>query len=258
MILQKQKLWNLKSEELISYLIEVKDPLDESKISSVVFSPDGKTVAIALNDSTIRLFDGITGEPKSTIKGYGYQILMFSPDSKTIAGSSGEMIRLLNAATGELQTEFAAHANSVKTINYAADGKTIVSHGEDSNVIIWDAETGEFLSIYKSNMKEISSIDYSKDGNSLVVLGSDNTIILWNTQTGEKTKTINSELELYDVQFSPDGKTFACDDDKGTMLLFDITTGALLHQFKMPGVNDYVSDFKYSPDSKNTCSLQWL
>ncbi len=244
------KLWNLKSEELISYLIEVTDPRDESEISSVVFSPDGKTVAIALGDSTIRLFDGITGEPKSTIKGHGYQVLMFSPDSKTLVGGSGEMIRLLNVATGELQTEFAAHANSVKTINYSADAKTIISHGEDDNVIIWDAETGAFLSIYKSNMKEISSVDYSGDGKSLVVLGSDNTIILWNTHTGEKTKTINSELELYNVQFSPDGTTFACDDDNGTMLLFQTATGALLHQLKMPGVSNYVSDFKYSPDSK--------
>lgn len=244
------KLWNLKSEELISYLIEVTDPPDESEISSVVFSPDGKTVAIALYDSTIRLFDGITGEPKSTIKGHDYQVLMFSPDSKTLVGGSGEMIRLLNVATGELQTEFAAHANSVKTINYSADAKTIISHGEDSNVIIWDAETGAFLSIYKSNMKEISSVDYSKDGKSLVVLGSDNTIILWNTHTGEKTQTINNELELYDVHFSPNGTTFACDADNGTMLLFEAATGTLLHQFKMPGVSNYVSDFKYSPDSK--------
>ncbi len=244
------KLWNLKSEELISYLIEVTDPVDESKISSVVFSPDGKTVAIALNDSTIRLFDGITGEPKSTIKGHRYQVLMFSPDSKTLACGSGEMIRLLDVTTGVLQTEFAAHANSVKSINYSADAKMIVSHGEDSNVIMWDAETGAFLSIYKSNMKEISSVDYSREGNSLVVLGSDNTIILRNTHTGEKTKTINSEIDLSDVQFSPDGKTFACDNDNGTMLLFDTTTGGLLHQLKMPGVSNYVSEFKYSLDSK--------
>ena len=244
------KLWNLKSEELISYLIEVTDPRDESGISSVVISPDGKTVAIALDDSTIRLFDGITGEPKSTIKGHDYQALIFSPDSKTLVGGSGEMIRFLNVATGEFQTEFAAHANSVKTINYSADAKTIISQGEDSNVIIWDAETGAFLSIYKSNMKEISSVDYSRDGKSLVVLGSDNTIILWNTHTGEKTQTINNELELYDVRFSPDGTTFACDADNGTMLLFETATGTLLHQFKMPGVSNYVSDFKYSPDSK--------
>ena len=240
------KLWNVSTGELIATLTDQK-----FSVNDITYSPDGKIIAIANGDSTIRLCDGFTGELKSTFRGRGYRLLTFSPDGKVIAGGNGELIRLLDAATGENKTAFAAHANSVDNIKYFSDGKKIVSHGGDNNVCIWDAGTGEFVCNFREGTSGVSSIDISRDGKKLAIMNSNGTLTLWNSQTGEKIKTITSKTKLNFVAYSPDGNTFACDEDKdGTMLLFDSNTARLVHRFKMPGHRKSVNDFRYSPDGQ--------
>ena len=240
------KLWNVPSGELIATLTDQK-----FSVNYIVFSPDGKALGIANGDFTIQLYDGFTGELKSTIKGHGYQVLAFSPDGKVLAGGNGERIRLLDVITGQVKSTFAAHANSVDNIKYFPDGKKIVSHGRDNNVCIWDAGTGEFVRNFREGTSEVSSIDFSRDGKTLAIMNSNGTLTLWNSQTGEKTKTITSETELNFVAYSPDGRTFACDEDEnGTMLMFDSNTARLVYRFNIPGHRKSVNDFRYSPDGQ--------
>lgn len=238
------KLWNVPSGELIATLIEQK-----IKVNYIVFSPDGKTLAIVSDDNTIRLWNGVTGEPKATFTEHGCKVLKFSSDGSRLVGGSGEVIRFWDVATGELQLTFAAHANSIDALQYSPDGKILASHGGDNNVCLWDADTGEFLRNFREDTSEISSIDFSSDGKTLAVVNSDGTLILWNSQTGEKIKTITSETKLNFVEHSPDGNTFACDEgEDGTMLMFDAKAGELLRTVKMSGIRTSVNDFRYSPD----------
>ena len=73
-------------------------------IRSVAFCPDGKTLASAADDRTIMLWDIVTGEPKTTLKGHdGYVTsLAFSSDGTILAsGSRDKTVRLWRAATEE-------------------------------------------------------------------------------------------------------------------------------------------------------------
>ncbi len=245
------KLWNVPSGKLIT---------TQSKqvfsVNYIVFSPDGKTLAIAYDvydDNKLQLYDGFSGELKSTIRGHTYQVLAFSPDGKTIACGKSELIRLLNVSTGEVMSTFAAHANNIKTIKYFPNGKLLVSHGEDNNVCLWNADTGEFVRNFRDDTSNVTSIDISRDSKKLAIINSKGTLTLWNSQTGEKIKTISKVTKLNSVQYSPDGKTFACDvGENGTMLLFDAEAGELLHNLKMPGIRTCENDFGYSPDG---CTL---
>ncbi|RKU20477.1 hypothetical protein C6501_00135 [Candidatus Poribacteria bacterium] len=240
------KLWNISTGELIATLTEQK-----IKVNYIVFSPDGGTLAIASSDNTIRLWNGVTGELKATFTEHGCKVLKFSSDGSRLVGGSGEAIRFWDVATGELQLTFAAHANSIDALQYSPDGKMIASQGGDNNVCLWNADTGEFLRNFREGTSEISSIDFSRDGKTLAIVSSDETLTLWNSQTGEKIKTITSETKLNFVEHSPDGKTFACDDDEdGAMLLFDAKAGELLHNLKMSGIRTSVNDFRYSPDGR--------
>ena len=72
------------------------------KVSSVAFSPDGKTLASGSQNGTIYLWDITAGKRKETLTGHTYRIasVAFSPDGKTLASGSMD-IRLWDAVTGQ-------------------------------------------------------------------------------------------------------------------------------------------------------------
>ncbi|MGF2034672.1 MAG: AAA-like domain-containing protein, partial [Nostoc sp. CmiVER01] len=74
------------------------------EVYSVVFSPDGKTLASASRDNTIKLWNLDTGKEISTLTGHSDYVnsVVFSPDGKTLASASDDnTIKLWNLDTGK-------------------------------------------------------------------------------------------------------------------------------------------------------------
>ncbi len=61
-----------------------------SLVISVAYSPDGKTLASARRDKTIRLWDVKTGKERASLKGHPGIVssVTYSPDGKTLASGS--------------------------------------------------------------------------------------------------------------------------------------------------------------------------
>jgi WD40 repeat protein len=75
-------------------------------VNTVVFSPDGLTVASASDDETVRLWDTATGMPQKMLEGHSDSVntVVFSPDGLTVASASDDKtVRLWDTATGTLQ-----------------------------------------------------------------------------------------------------------------------------------------------------------
>ena len=111
-------------------------------VKSVAYSPEGGTIASGSADTTVRLWDAVTGQQKATLTGHTDPVfsVAFSPDGGTIAsGSDDTTLRLWDAITGQQKAILTGHTGGVSSVAYSPGGGTLASGSWDNTVRLWDA-----------------------------------------------------------------------------------------------------------------------
>lgn len=111
----------------------------------MVFSPDGKLVALGDNDGIIRVWQLPTGRELFVLKGhpFGITCLAISADGKMLASSgSDETIRLWALTTGRSIKNLGRIIN-VRSLDFSPDGKLVASGSLDGTIRIFETATGK-------------------------------------------------------------------------------------------------------------------
>lgn len=169
------------------------------KTASMTFSPDSTVLASAgYFDRTVKLWDVSSGQLIRTVKSdtyYGFNSVVFSPDSKTLAASGSYFgqgtIKLWDVVSGK---ELNSLKGETAALSFSPDSTVLASAGKQ--IELWDVKSGQVLKTLKGHASSVKLMVFSSDGKTLVSGSEDNTIRLWNVSSGQE---INS--------FSKDGPT---------------------------------------------------
>ena len=177
----------------------------------------------------------------------------FSPDGTRLAVASIIGIWIYDAQTGEELDLLIGHTDSVLSVSFSPDGKTIASGSWDNTIRLWDVDTGDLIRNLIGHTDSVLSVSFSPDGKTIASGSEDNTIRLWDVSTGDLIRNLTGHTNsVRSVAFSPDGETLASGSDDGTIRLWDVNTGQ--HKQRLSGHTDGVLSISFSPDGNTLAS----
>lgn len=233
----------------------------EEPITTMALSPDGKTLATAAKDFTIKLWQLPQGKLLRTLKGHTRNILrlQFTPDGEKLVSASADMsVRVWSVKTGNLERQWDSertldwHTGWIQAISISADGKFLATGSRDTTIKIWDLSSGELLRTLWGHSDAVTALAFNPLERNLLASGStDGSILIWDVTTGE-VKYRHSPFKAYDpydIEFSPDGKLLAIGAyaSKGIRVI-DWRKGKMVAWGS--GIEGTVWDVAFNPDGK--------
>ncbi len=231
----------------------------EGPANAVAFSPDGKVLASAGQDGTVRLWDTATARWQRTLTGHQGAVtsLAFHPSGKTlVSGGADGTVRLWNLATGKARI-LEGHAKARLTAAFSPDGKTLATAG-GGGVKLWDADSGTFRKDLPTRAAA-EVVAFSPDGKFLAA-GCDNGILhLWDPATGREVlaPTLSGRETVLGLAFHPSRPLLAvCNSvTEGVVSVWNLEPPR--EEQRLEGHRVLVRSCSWRPDGKRLVSAGW-
>ncbi|HSR50960.1 MAG TPA: VWA domain-containing protein [Acidobacteriota bacterium] len=202
-------LWSLPEGRLLRHISSA----HEEAVWDLEFSPDGKLLASASQDKTLRFWTS-AGEPVKRIGKFEGPVaaLAFQPgyrDRVAAAIWEGRISRLeLRESNGDRKGNRDRALFQVRTLAFSPDGRRLAAGGDGASVVFWDMDSWPQAASFYFEGGGVQSLSFSPAGDVLAGGGKDRRLRFWNARNGKLLREIHLPEggPLTSVAFLPDSK----------------------------------------------------
>lgn len=223
-----------------------------AKAYNIDISPDGSTIAAAMVDNTILLYDLESGRKLNTLEGHTNRVrdVVFRDNNLLFSCSNDQNIAAWNVATGEPFWDKRLNTKNIKNLQLNKDKTKLITASNDGSACIinsTDHNMGaeELRVIHGDNYVNDAAV--TPDNTFLVTVSGDGYAKIWDTENGSLIKYIFLNDPLAAVDISPDGKHLLIGGQHGAYIISENDWKVIS---KFHGANMPIRSVKFINDSE--------
>jgi WD40 repeat protein len=226
----------------------------DGSVTAVAVSAVARRVVSGGHDGTVRVWNLTTGALLHTLTGHDgfvYEVAVSADGSLAVSCGSDDTLRVWNLASGAPAHVLTGRWKWLDAVAISPDGRCAVS-GHDGMVRAWNLDSGKPLHTMTGHVGRVVALAVSPDGGRAISGGHDGTVRVWDLTTGKQVVSAGQRLAVYarrreaawragwsgraaaparvrSLSVSADGSRAVSGSVDGTVRVWDMATGALLH-----------------------------
>ncbi|XP_021894683.1 cell division cycle 20.2, cofactor of APC complex-like [Carica papaya] len=200
-------LWDA-STGSTSELVTVDD--EDGPVTSLSWAPDGRHIAVGLNNSRVQLWDSASNRQLRTLRGghnHGSRVgsLAWNNHILTTGGMDGQIINNDVRVRSHIVETYRGHRQEVCGLKWSGSGQQLASGGNDNLLHIWDRSMAssnsatQWLHRLEEHTSAVKALAWCPFQGNLLASGGgggDRCIKFWNTHTGACLNTVDTGSQV--------------------------------------------------------------
>ncbi|KAJ7949822.1 cell division cycle 20.2, cofactor of APC complex-like [Quillaja saponaria] len=198
-------LWDA-SNGSTSELVTVDD--EDGPVTSVSWAPDGRHIAVGLNNSEVQLWDTGSNRQLRTLRGGHRQrvgSLAWNNNILTTGGMDGRIINNDVRIREHIVETYRGHEQEVCGLKWSSSGQQLASGGNDNLLYIWDKSVAssnsatQWLHRLEDHTSAVKALAWCPFQGNLLASGGgggDRCIKFWNTHTGACLNSVDTGSQV--------------------------------------------------------------
>ncbi|CAH2046531.1 unnamed protein product [Thlaspi arvense] len=177
---------------------------ENGPVTSVNWAPDGRYLAVGLNDGEVQLWDSVAEVVLRTFQGCRHGrvgSLAWNDHILTTGGFDGRITNNDMRMGSNVVGTYKGHTQEVCGLKWS--GQILASGGNDSLVHIWDqSRNTNWLHRLRGHTSAVKALAWCPFQSSLLATGGDQTIKFWNTKTGACLNSVDTGSQVCSLLWS--------------------------------------------------------